>query len=86
MISIKNFTKMVIDVSGKSLSVKNIEGPTGVRGRNSDNRLISEKLGWSPSCSLRAGVEKTYKWIVEQVNQAKFRNEKTKVNYDHFGT
>lgn len=69
MISIQNFTKMVIDISGKSLSIKNIEGPLGVKGRNSDNDLIKEKLGWAPSKPLREGVEKTYKWIEEQVKQ-----------------
>lgn len=67
MISIQDFTKMVINVSGKKLSIKNIEGPTGVAGRNSDNRLITEKLGWAPSQPLRKGVEQTYKWIVEQI-------------------
>ena len=66
MISINDFAKMVIDISGKSLIVKNIEGPLGVRGRNSDNTLIKEKLGWAPSQPLREGVEKTYKWIKEE--------------------
>ena len=45
MISINDFAKMAIDISGKKLSIKNITGPTGVRGRNSDNTLIKEKLG-----------------------------------------
>lgn len=67
MISIQDFTKMVIDISGKNLSIKNIEGPTGVAGRNSDNALINEKLGWAPSNPLRDGVETTYKWIVNQI-------------------
>ena len=69
MISIQDFTKMVIDISGKTLSIKNIEGPTGVKGRNSDNNLIREKLGWAPSKPLRDGVEKTYLWIEEQVKK-----------------
>lgn len=67
MISIQNFTKMVIEISGKDLTIKNIEGPLGVKGRNSDNALIKEKLGWAPSKPLREGVEKTYKWIEEQI-------------------
>ena len=70
MISINDFTKMVIDISGKNLSIKNIKGPTGVRGRNSDNALIREKLGWAPSEPLRNGVERTYKWISEQIKSA----------------
>jgi len=67
MISIQNFTEMVIDISGKDLSIKNVDGPLGVKGRNSDNRLIKEKLAWAPSKPLREGVEKTYQWIVEQI-------------------
>lgn len=69
MISIQDFTKMVIDISGKNLTIKNIDGPTGVKGRNSDNAMIREKLGWAPSKPLRKGVEETYKWIEEQVKQ-----------------
>jgi GDP-D-mannose 3', 5'-epimerase len=67
MISINDFAKMIIDISGKKISIKNIKGPTGVRGRNSDNTLIKEKLGWAPSQPLRTGVEETYNWIVEQM-------------------
>ena len=69
MISINDFAKMVIDISGKNISIKNIPGPTGVRGRNSDNKLIREKLGWEPSIPLRKGMEMTYKWINQQVQQ-----------------
>ena len=61
---------MVIDISGKQLSVKNISGPTGVRGRNSDNALIRQKLGWAPSQPLRTGVEETYHWIVGEMRKA----------------
>jgi nucleoside-diphosphate-sugar epimerase len=69
MISINDFAKMVIDISGKNISIRNIPGPTGVRGRNSDNKLIREKLAWEPSLPLRKGMEITYKWINEQVQQ-----------------
>jgi len=71
MVSINNFAKMIIDISGKDITIDNKTGPLGVRGRNSDNRLIKEKLGWSPSKPLREGIEKTYKWIEEQVNNKK---------------
>jgi len=71
MISINEFAKMIIEVSSKDLKIKNVEGPAGVMGRNSDNRLIEEKLGWKPSLSLRQGIEKTYAWIEEQVKKAK---------------
>jgi len=67
MISINGLAQMVIDISGKNLRIANIPGPTGVRGRNSDNTLIREQLGWSPSEPLREGMTKTYRWIAEQV-------------------
>ena len=70
MIAINDFARMVIEISGKQLSVKNISGPTGVRGRNSDNALIREKLGWAPSQPLRTGVEETYHWIVGEIRKA----------------
>ena len=66
MISINDFAKMIIDISGKNISIKNIEGPEGVRGRNSDNELIGQKLGWKPSQPLRDGMEKTFHWIEAQ--------------------
>jgi GDP-D-mannose 3',5'-epimerase len=69
MISLNDFARMVIAMSGKSLSIRNIPGPTGVRGRRSDNRLIQEKLGWKPSQPLEIGMEKTYAWVARQVAQ-----------------
>lgn len=66
MISINDFAKMIIDISGKNITIKNIEGPEGVRGRNSDNDLLGEKLGWKPSQPLREGIEKTFHWIEAQ--------------------
>lgn len=70
MISINDFAKMAIEISGKNLSIKNIPGPTGVRGRNSDNHLIKEKLGWAPSLPLVEGMKKTYAWVRAQVEAA----------------
>ncbi|MDE0099551.1 MAG: NAD-dependent epimerase/dehydratase family protein [Truepera sp.] len=67
MISINDFARLIIEVSGKELQLKNIEGPLGVRGRNSDNTLIRQMLGWAPSQPLRRGIERTYHWISEQV-------------------
>jgi len=69
MIAINDFVKLVCEVSGKKVSVNNIDGPTGVRGRSSDNRLVREKLGWNPNYSLRQGTTKTYAWIRSQVKQ-----------------
>lgn len=70
MISINDMTRMVIDISGKDLNIRNIPGPTGVRGRNSDNALIAERLNWAPDYPLRKGLEKTYAWISAQVKAA----------------
>jgi GDP-D-mannose 3',5'-epimerase len=67
MVSINQLAEMVMSVAGKRLSVRHVKGPLGVRGRNSDNRLISEKLGWKPSRPLREGLELTYRWISGQV-------------------
>ncbi|MFC1462449.1 NAD-dependent epimerase/dehydratase family protein [Verrucomicrobiota bacterium] len=71
MITINDLAEMAMAIAGKELSIEHIEGPEGVRGRNSDNRLIREKLGWAPSRSLREGLEKTYAWIAEQVENAR---------------
>jgi nucleoside-diphosphate-sugar epimerase len=55
--------------------LKHAPGPLGVRGRNSDNKLIARKLGWKPSEPLIRGIEKTYRWIAKQVRIAKQRND-----------
>jgi len=67
MISINGLAKMVMEIAGKKLSVNHIPGPLGVRGRNSDNDLIKDKLGWGPIYTLQNGLEKTYQWIAEKV-------------------
>lgn len=67
MVSINDFARLIIKVSGKNIRIKNVSGPEGVRGRTSDNTLISEKLGWSPSKKLIDGISTTYHWILRQV-------------------
>ena len=69
MISINGLAEMVMDIAGKNLSIKHIPGPLGVMGRNSDNRLIKEKLGWAPNWPLSKGMALTYRWINEQVQK-----------------
>lgn len=69
MVTIRELAEMIIEISEKDLSVKFIPGPVGVMGRNSDNKLIQEKLNWRPTQSLREGLEITYKWISTQVNK-----------------
>jgi nucleoside-diphosphate-sugar epimerase len=71
MVTINQLVDMVAGVAGKQIIKKHIPGPEGVRGRNSDNNLIKEKLGWAPSNSLKWGLEKTYPWILEQINRGK---------------
>jgi len=67
MVTIDRLVDIVAGIAGKSLKKRYIDGPTGVRGRNSDNRLISEKLNWSPSTVLVDGLRPTYAWINNQV-------------------
>jgi nucleoside-diphosphate-sugar epimerase len=69
MVSINQLADMAIDIAGKKLEKKHIEGPLGVRGRNSDNRLIEKKLGWRPTQLLKTGLEKTYEWVAKQVKK-----------------
>ena len=67
MVTINQLAQTAADAAGKTINLKHIEGPLGVRGRNSDNRLIYEKLGWKPSQPLKVGIQKTYQWIQEQM-------------------
>lgn len=66
MVSINGLAEMISEVAGKSGTIRHVPGPIGVRGRNSDNRLIQEKLGWAPSQSLEQGLCETYNWIEGQ--------------------
>ena len=79
MIAINAFAQMAIDISGKDLSIYNIDGdefekkyghkcPIGVNGRNSDNNLYLEKIGWVVSQPLIKGMRETYRWIKQQVD------------------
>lgn len=70
MVTINELATIIMEIADKNQAIKHIPGPLGVRGRNSDNALIQEKLGWAPGESLRAGLEKTYPWIAEQVKRA----------------
>ncbi len=71
MISINGLADMVMAIAGKTLSIKHVPGPLGVRGRNSDNRLIKAKLGWAPSGRLQEGLTRTYAWILGEVTKAR---------------
>ena len=67
MVTINQLVDIACAVEGKTLKKVHIPGPTGVRGRNSDNKLIKEKLGWEPNYPLSKGIEKTYHWIKSQM-------------------
>ena len=67
MVTISKLVDMASEVANKPVGKRYIPGPTGVRGRNSDNRLIAAELGWRPQAALRDGLVKTYTWIAQQV-------------------
>jgi nucleoside-diphosphate-sugar epimerase len=71
MVTINQLAENVMKIAKKNLTIKHIKGPLGVRGRNSDNKLIEEKLGWNPKLDLYQGLEKTYGWINQQVEESK---------------
>lgn len=70
MVTINEMARMIMAIAGKNLKIEHVPGPLGVRGRNSDNKLIREKLGWEPTMRLRDGLAKTYRWIAAQVEAA----------------
>lgn len=67
MVTINQLAEMIMKIADKKLEINHIDGPQGVRGRNSDNRLIMEKLAWCPNQPLSVGLEQTYHWISEQL-------------------
>ncbi|MBO0662451.1 NAD-dependent epimerase/dehydratase family protein [Jiella sp. MQZ9-1] len=72
MVSINLLADMIAAIAGKALGKRHVPGAAGVRGRNSDNRLIREKLDWEPTLPLHAGLAKTYAWVSQQVSAAQF--------------
>ena len=89
MISINNLAKMAIGISGKNLSINNLDGddfiskygykcPMGVRGRKSDNKLYKDKIGWEVSQPLKVGMRITFEWINKQCKYKLEKSEKRK--------
>jgi nucleoside-diphosphate-sugar epimerase len=68
MISINDLALLISSIAEKSLTIQNIEGPVGVMGRTSHNKLIEELLSWRPDENLEYGLKHTYNWIKGQVN------------------
>jgi len=78
MVTINHLAEMAMEIAGKKLKIKHVPGPLGVRGRNSDNKLIAEKLGWAPTRPLREGLVKTYSWIEKQVKDRVMSEQESK--------
>ena len=71
LVSINGLIDLISEIAGVEVKRDhNLDAPQGVRGRNSDNTLILEKLGWEPEVDLRTGLAKTYAWIEEQMERA----------------
>ena len=69
MVSINELIKTVASIAGKHITINHIDGPLGVRGRNSNNDLIREKLGWDYKLPLREGLTETYNWICKEIER-----------------
>ncbi|MGB8191370.1 MAG: NAD-dependent epimerase/dehydratase family protein [Chitinophagaceae bacterium] len=67
MVSIQQLAEMVIAISGKKITIQYIPGPTGVKGRRSDNTLARQMINWEPGISLKEGIARTYKWIENEM-------------------
>jgi nucleoside-diphosphate-sugar epimerase len=70
MVTLNDLAAMTMQIAGKRQRIRHVSGPLGVRGRNSDNRLIAARLGWQPSRPLTEGLAKTYTWISQQVHSS----------------
>lgn len=68
-VSINELARMISSLNEKKIDIININGPTGVNGRNSNNELIEKVLNWKPTMTLKEGIEKTYKWIENEINK-----------------
>ncbi|MEM9022212.1 MAG: NAD-dependent epimerase/dehydratase family protein [Bacteroidota bacterium] len=68
LISLNDFARMVIRLSGKTLTLEHVDGPVGVQGRTSDNRLVTASTGWQPAFRLEEGLRETYRWVAERVS------------------
>jgi nucleoside-diphosphate-sugar epimerase len=71
MVTINQLVDTAAKVAGKNIDKKHIDGPLGVRGRNSNNDLVRENLGWDYSQTLEEGIRKTYDWVRLQINGQK---------------
>lgn len=70
MVSINELAQLIIQDSGKTITLRHIDGPIGVLGRTSNNHLVTSTIGWKPKTTLQEGIKKTYSWISAQVLQS----------------
>ncbi len=83
LVSINTLVSLVEEIAGVKLQRRyDLDAPKGVRGRNSDNTLISEVLHWEPSTPLRQGLEATYRWIYDEMSRRSRSSEAPRVNQD----
>jgi len=75
IVTINKLVELAARAANKNIKPVHIDGPTGVRGRNSDNNLIRKELGWDYSQPLEVGIEKTYNWIISQISQLNKNNK-----------
>jgi nucleoside-diphosphate-sugar epimerase len=68
MVTINQLVETAAKVAGKNVEKNHIDGPLGVRGRNSNNDVIRRELGWDYQQTLEEGIRRTYAWISEQIN------------------
>jgi GDP-D-mannose 3',5'-epimerase len=67
MVTINELARIIAEIAGKRIAIRHVDGPQGVRGRNSDNTRLRQVLGWEPAIDLEEGLEPTYRWIEERV-------------------
>ena len=80
MVTINQLADIIAEIADVKISKKHIDGPQGVRGRNSDNTKLRETLGWEPGISLEDGLKTTYQWIEEQVGKSLLREKTEKLS------
>jgi GDP-D-mannose 3', 5'-epimerase len=86
MVSINELAQIIAGIAGTPIEIDHIDGPLGVRGRNSDNTLLRKVLGWEPAVSLEEGLAVTYRWIEDQVREYLARAPDRKKAFDELRT
>jgi nucleoside-diphosphate-sugar epimerase len=80
MVTINELADIIAEIAGVEINKKHIEGPQGVRGRNSDNTKLKETLNWEPQISLEDGLKTTYEWIEQEVKKKSIGKGRKKIS------